>query len=627
MKRTFTAIFTLLIFVGSIFLPFAATAAEAEVQTPQAATTYKAYDNTPTALGAAAGTVEGMRILRIMDKSDVGVFAYSLNANRQMPDANGATGYTKKSVTTNQDWAALVDKAQNTATIKQDVLNIIWNGYPYFAGNWKGVDRDFANIGEKTGLSGAVVEQLNNIAVTQQAIWNVSDSKAVSGNAASYVNALLAEAKKNPAPANFGLDLYDASAIKTADGKKMTNLVAASAAQQKPVTVKVNHRWLDEANEPLTGVKTPALAFALYAEGAAAGSQPLAVYNMSDATGTLAFTLFDDEQNYVLEPVLTGATEGFTAGKAQTFSLKGDQGAVLQLDFVTTYQAETPEKTPDPATVSLGAELTLDGATPADGTFTLLLKDEAGNILQSKKNVGQTVQFDALSIDKEGTYNYTISMQAGSDTAIAYDKGVYKVRVDVSHVDDNLSAAVSYEKNGIVYTGIPAFTGKKVTTPAPSTPAKTESVTVNKVWKNDKSSDRPSSVKVQLYRNGKAYGSSVTLNSAGGWKYTWNNLDASYDWTVNETSVPSGYTKNVKNSGNTWTITNTKKSTPKVTTPTVKASTKTTNNDKDKDRSTPETGDTSTLNVWTTVALISLSGMVIIAAVWLINSRRLRGRK
>ena len=49
-------------------------------------------------------------------------------------------------------------------------------------------------------------------------------------------------------------------------------------------------------------------------------------------------------------------------------------------------------------------------------------------------------------------------------------------------------------------------------------------MTVNKVWKNDKSSSRPSSVKMQLYRDGKSYGSSVTLNSDNGWKYTWSNL-------------------------------------------------------------------------------------------------------
>ena len=140
-----------------------------------------------------------------------------------------------------------MDKAASPSTLRQDVLNVIWNGYPYFAGSWKGVDRDFAAIGQNSGLSGAVVEQLNNIAVTQQAIWALTDSRPGAGNTQSYVNALIAASQKNPAPANFGLDLYDGSAAKsTTAGKKMTNLVAVSAAQQKPASIKLSHRWLDE---------------------------------------------------------------------------------------------------------------------------------------------------------------------------------------------------------------------------------------------------------------------------------------------------------------------------------------------------------------------------------------------
>lgn len=629
MKRKWTALLTLLLFCGSLLLPQAASLAA-----PSGSASYTAYDNTP-ALGSAAGSVDGMKVLRVKDGSDAGVLAYALNQSRPVPDAKGASGYVKQAASGTQNWPALVDKAQSAASVKQDVLNIIYNGYPYFAGTWKGVSQDFAKLGTTSGLPAATVTQLNNIAVTQQAIWTVTDSKPATGAAASFVNALLDAAKKNPAPANFALDLYDASAVKTADGKTMTNLVATSELQQSAVSVKVNHRWLDAAGEPLTDVKTPSLSFALYAEGAPAGSQPLATYSMNDSTGTLAFTLFDDEQSYRLEPLLSGETAGFTSGAAQSFSLKGDQGAVIHLDFATTYEAEPPAPAPEPAQVTLGAELTLDGQAPANNTFTLLLKDEAGTIVQSKANTAGTVKFDPLSFEKEGSYNYTISMQAGSDSAIAYDKTVYKVRIDVSQ-GEGLNAAVSYEKDGIVYTGVPAFTGKKVTTPS-TTPAKTESVTVNKVWKNDKSSDRPSSVSVQLYRNGKAYGSTVTLNSAGGWKYTWNNLDASYDWTVNELSVPSGYTKSVSNSGNTWTITNTKKTTSTAASTSKTSSNKNSSNNKSStsssntknsnDRSTPSTGDESNLNLWTTVAIVSLSGMVVVATVWIMSNRRLRGRK
>lgn len=625
MKRKCIALLTLFVFAASVLLPNAGALAAPAGGT---AASYTAYDNTP-ALKDAAGAVDGMKELRVKTGSDAGALAYALNMSRALPAAAGTAGFTKLADTTNQDWVTRVDKAASPSTLRQDVLNVIWNGYPYFEGSWKGVSGDPAKLAETSGLTPAALTTLYNIAVTQQTIWVLTDSRSGAGTLQTHVNALLAASQKNPAPANFGLDLYDGSAAGSVDGKKLTNLVAVSAAQQKPASIKLSHRWLDENGQPLTGVKTPALSFALYPEDAKAGDQPLATYPLNEATGNVAFTLFDDEQSYRVVPVLTGETEGFTVGQAQTFSLKGDQGAVIHLDFVTTYKNETPAHDPQPASVPLGADVSLGGKAPKDGVFTLLLKDEAGNILQSKTNVGGVVNFDALTFDKEGSHNYTISMQAGSDSAIAYDKTVYKVKVDVS-LGEDYTATVTYEKDGVIYTGLPAFAAQNVTTPSTTTPTKTVSVTVNKVWKNDKSSSRPSSVKMQLYRDGKSYGSSVTLNSDNGWKYTWSNLDASYKWTVNEPSVPSGYSKKVSNSGNSWTVTNTAKSSssPKVTTPTIKSGTKTktSDNDKDKsskDRSTPETGDNSNVHLLGTVAIISLSGMVVIAAVWLLSRRRL----
>lgn len=625
MKRKCIALLTLFVFAASVLLPNAGALAAPAGGT---AASYTAYDNTP-ALKDAAGAVDGMKELRVKTGSDAGALAYALNMSRALPAAAGTAGFTKLADTTNQDWVTRVDKAASPSTLRQDVLNVIWNGYPYFAGSWKGVSGDPAKLVETSGLTPAALTTLYNIAVTQQTIWVLTDSRSGAGTLQTHVNALLAASQKNPAPANFGLDLYDGSAAGSVDGKKLTNLVAVSAAQQQPVSIKLSHRWLDAEGQPLQGVKTPALSFALYPEDAKAGDQPLATYPLNEATGNVAFTLFDDEQSYRVVPVLTGETEGFTVGQAQTFSLKGDQGAVIHLDFVTTYKNETPAHDPQPASVPLGADVSLGGKAPKDGVFTLLLKDEAGNILQSKTNVGGVVNFDALTFDKEGSHNYTISMQAGSDSAIAYDKTVYKVKVDVS-LGEDYTATVTYEKDGVIYTGLPAFAAQNVTTPSTTTPTKTVSVTVNKVWKNDKSSSRPSSVKMQLYRDGKSYGSSVTLNSDNGWKYTWSNLDASYKWTVNEPSVPSGYSKKVSNSGNSWTVTNTAKSSssPKVTTPTIKSGTKTktSDNDKDKsskDRSTPETGDNSNVHLLGTVAIISLSGMVVIAAVWLLSRRRL----
>lgn len=83
-------------------------------------------------------------------------------------------------------------------------------------------------------------------------------------------------------------------------------------------------------------------------------------------------------------------------------------------------------------------------------------------------------------------------------------------------------------------------------------------VSVTKVWDDDNSTERPKSVTVQLYRSNKAYGEPVILNDDNDWNHTWNDLEAAYNWTVEESDVPEGYRASATNNGSNWTITNTK---------------------------------------------------------------------
>lgn len=91
------------------------------------------------------------------------------------------------------------------------------------------------------------------------------------------------------------------------------------------------------------------------------------------------------------------------------------------------------------------------------------------------------------------------------------------------------------------------------------------SITVTKSWvdQNDTYKLRPKTVTVQLYKNGEAYGTSVTLNADadGNWKYTFNDLfvydeqNTAIAYTVAELDVDSNYTASVDG----FTITNTLK--------------------------------------------------------------------
>ncbi len=82
------------------------------------------------------------------------------------------------------------------------------------------------------------------------------------------------------------------------------------------------------------------------------------------------------------------------------------------------------------------------------------------------------------------------------------------------------------------------------------------SVTIKWDDANNAYKQRPSTVDVQLYEDGKPYDDPVTIGNNGKWEYTWNNLDGEKKWTVDEVKAPTNYSKTVESSGNVFVITN-----------------------------------------------------------------------
>ena len=91
--------------------------------------------------------------------------------------------------------------------------------------------------------------------------------------------------------------------------------------------------------------------------------------------------------------------------------------------------------------------------------------------------------------------------------------------------------------------------------------APTVSRHVIKVWSGDSVQTRPSSIDVQLLRNGKVY-DTQTLSRKNDWRYSWKDLDPDYSWTVVEKTVPIGYSVDIELKGLTFVITNIKDETP-----------------------------------------------------------------
>lgn len=555
--------------------------------------------------------------------------AYCFNATKEMPSEDGTTGYTLASDQGESGYLKLAAKPRTEFdTLRNHVRNVVWNGYPYLAGSWKGVVGDPAGYEKKYEMTNkARLTELYNMQVTQQAIWFYTDSKVTTGPLAPDISKLVAAAKLNPAPANFKLDLYNSNAPKF---QNVVALVQPASSKNDVVKVKVESEWLDENGVSAYTGERARVSYEIYEGNSATKDKLLATYE-ADRNGNATIPLINDEGTYTIREVFVKDAESFKVRQNdQVVNLK--QVPPSQVTFKNVFTGIEPGGDDPIASVTLpvGAEVTLDDRRPNDGTFTAVLKDSAGNTVESKTNSGKVITFSPLSFDQEGTYTYTLTEVAGSNQDIKYDPASYELTVTVTkeltpiEKKPILKVQSSWKKNGATYDRlVPAFENTTIK-------HETTSLTVNKVWKNDKINSRPQYVNVQLYRNGTAYGDLVRLDANNHWSYTWKDLDVAYKWSVNEPTVPTGYTKTVKTNSTTWTITNTAKAAgitvPNTTKPTTKPVI-TKPNTMRVDRGTPQTDDTSHLNWWVTGATISLGGMCLIALLWILSRRKQQGKK
>ena len=84
-------------------------------------------------------------------------------------------------------------------------------------------------------------------------------------------------------------------------------------------------------------------------------------------------------------------------------------------------------------------------------------------------------------------------------------------------------------------------------------------ISVTKAWNHNGGKELPESITVTLYRNGTRF-DEVALNAANNWSHTWSGTDYTDAavWRVDETEIPTGYTRAITSSGHSFTITNTR---------------------------------------------------------------------
>ena len=245
-----------------------------------------------------------------------------------------------------------------------------------------------------------------------------------------------------------------------------------------------------------------------------------------------------------------------------------------------------------------------------DGKFSFELQEKNGEnwkTIDSVTNTGSAIVFDNLGkFGTEGTHYYKIVETASALSDVTIDGEPVYVKAVIKKNGNKMVATVTYysDENYATEVSDPSFNNTTVIT------EKTE-VSVEKKWADNENQDRvrPGSIQVQLYADETAQGDPIELNEDNGWKYTWSNLEKKsgsndIEYTVDEVSVPAGYTKTViANEGKTeYTITNTH--TTETTEATVR---KVWNDSNDQDGKRPDSLNVNLMNGNTVVDTVTLT--------------------
>ena len=86
--------------------------------------------------------------------------------------------------------------------------------------------------------------------------------------------------------------------------------------------------------------------------------------------------------------------------------------------------------------------------------------------------------------------------------------------------------------------------------------AKLTTITIEKVWNTDASTEAADSVTVQLLRGGKVV-KTATLSENNNWRITYADMPESDAYSIQEIDIPEGFTATYKQNGYLFTVTNT----------------------------------------------------------------------
>ena len=297
----------------------------------------------------------------------------------------------------------------------------------------------------------------------------------------------------------------------------VTTLTNTYAPEETSVSVR--KVWDDNQD----GIRPDSVTVQLYADGKASGA-PVdlnAANNWSHTWSGLAKKANKTDIKYTVDEVSVPAdyTKTVSTNEAKT-----------EYVITNTHVTETTEATVKKVWNDSNDQ---DGKRPAELTVNLM----NGNTVVS-----------TVTLSEENGWEATVSnlpkKENGTVISYSWSEG---------------SMPEGYSLEGSVTSGT-------VTTLTNKYAPEETSVSVRKVWTDSDNQDgiRPDSITVQLKADGKESGEPVELNEANNWTHTWNGLakkasGTEIEYSVDEVSVPGGYTKTVTANENKteYTITNT----------------------------------------------------------------------
>ncbi|PEA56645.1 hypothetical protein CON64_01655 [Bacillus pseudomycoides] len=252
-----------------------------------------------------------------------------------------------------------------------------------------------------------------------------------------------------------------------------------------------------------------------------------------------------------------------------------DRPSAIQVDL---YQNGTVIQTQE-VTVAGNWKYTFDNLQAYDTNgvaYKYEVKEQPVPGYQSEVNGYDITNTKVGKINVEGTKTWKDNNAIDRPSSIKvdlYQNGTFLLTQYVTAANDwkyTFADLPAYDANGVAYTyevkekPVPGYESKINGYDITNTKVGKTKVEGTKIWNDNNATDRPSSIQVELHRNGEKI-DTKEVTAADGWKYTFDNLEAydaegkAYKYEVKEKPV-AGYESKV----NGYDITNTKVGKTKV---------------------------------------------------------------